>query len=126
MLYERPACVAEILRSTSSLSVRTNIGLETSKPAVPDDQYSCVIAVNILRVGCVMNAVMGRSVHHRLQDSHPLDQLGMNPELVEQADGLQSEDHDGMESHQWHPQPENERKESTRPSLPQGRSQVVA
>jgi hypothetical protein len=36
--------------------------LETSKPPVPNDQYPGMIAVNILRIGRVVDAVMRRCV----------------------------------------------------------------
>src|SRR5262245_24404265 len=50
----------------------------------------------------------------------------MNPELVEQADGLHGHDHDWREADERQPQPEDERHETASPGLAQGRAQVKA
>ena len=71
--------------------------LETSKPSVPDDEYPRMIAVNVLRIGRVVDTVVRWRVEQRFQNPHLSDQLCVNPELVEQADGLHGEDHDGLE-----------------------------
>ena len=109
-----------------SVNARLHFGLETPKPAIPDDEDSRMIAIDVLRVGGVVYAVMRRRVDDQLEYAHMPDHLCMYPKLVEQADGLHRKDHDGLESRQRHPQPENERTESAGPSLPQGRAQVIA
>src|SRR3546814_5869964 len=58
------------------------------------DEDPGIIGVEIARVDPVMDAVMRRRVHHRLEPfRHPPDRLGMDPELIDQVEPAAKEDH---------------------------------
>ena len=58
------------------------LGLEAAKQAIPDDQNSGMIPVDVLRVSRMVNAVVRRGIHHQLENAHAPDGFRMNPELV--------------------------------------------
>src|SRR5579883_917008 len=98
-----------------------------AKQAVPDNQRPSMVAIQVAQIGTVMNAVMGRRIEHRLQRTERTYQFRMNPELIEQADGLHGHDHHWLEANQGQPEPKDERKrEPARPRLPQRGAQVIA
>lgn len=64
-------------------------GFEGAEQPVPDDQDAAVVLVQVLRIGSVVYPVVRRGVHHELDWCPELpDPLGVDEELVEQADGL--------------------------------------
>ena len=69
-----------------------------------------------------MNAMMARGIHYSFKPAwHPVDSLGVDPELVDQVEAAADGDHQGMKSkqHQWHREQEPERKRPG-PGLSQG------
>ena len=46
----------------------------------------------------MVHAVMRGSVHYEFENSHMLYNFGMHPELIEEADALHGEDHDGLKT----------------------------
>ena len=101
------------------------LGFKAAEHAVPDDENAGVIAVNVLRVGGVMDAMVRRRIHHPLKGAESIHQFGVDPELVQQADGLHGEDHDGLKADEGHPEPEDESKKAAGPGLAQRGGEVV-
>ena len=54
-----------------------------------------------------------------------VDQLGVNPELVQETDGAHGHDHSWGEADQRHPQPEDETHEATGPGLAERGGEVI-
>ena len=52
---------------------------------VPDDEEASIILIQAVSVGPVMNPVMTGSVEDELQRAEVGDELGVDPELVEQV-----------------------------------------
>ena len=62
---------------------------ERAEHAVPDDEDPGVVAVEGLLVGAVVHAVVGWRVEDELDRARqPADALGVDPELVDEADRL--------------------------------------
>lgn len=99
--------------------------LKATEETVPNDEHAGMIAVEILVVRSVMDTMMRWRVHHPFQRPHATHQFGMDPELVEQTDGLHGEHHDGRKANQRQPQPEDERHEVAGPGLAQRCAQIV-
>ncbi len=73
-----------------------------------------------------MNAMMRRRVKERFHRPEGADQLRVNPELVKQADGLHGHHHDGWETNQRQPQPENEaERNAAGPRLAESGAEVI-
>src|SRR3546814_16052596 len=92
------------------------------------DEDPGIIGVEIARVDPVMDAVMRRRVHHRLEPfRHPPDRLGMDPELIDQVEPAAKEDHRRRKAEQEQRQAQTESQaEEARPRLPQrGRKNLV-
>src|ERR1700740_347694 len=61
-------------------------GLEGAEKFVPDNQRAGMVAIDVLGIGTVMNAMMRGRVQNSFERTHGPDQFGVNPELVEKAD----------------------------------------
>ena len=86
-----------------------------------------MIAVKILHIGPVMHPVVGGSIEHPFQRSHPPDHLGVDPELVKQADRLHGHHHQGIKAQQGQPDPEEKSSaQKAGPGLAQGGGEIVA
>ena len=112
-------------REAETDRIRSAFGFEGAEELVPDDERAAMVAVDIARIGAVMNAVVRRSVENRFQRTKRANQLRVNPELVKQADGFHGHDHDGSEANDRQPHPEDETHEASRPRLAKGGGQVV-
>src|SRR3546814_3011704 len=75
----------------------------------------------------MVDAVVRRRVHHRLEPSgQPLDRLGMDPELIDQVQPRAEEDHRRRKADQEQGQAEQEgQAEKTRPRLPERGRQII-
>lgn len=63
-----------------------HFGREGTKHPIPDDEDARIIAVEIARVGRVMDAVMTGRIHHRLKPARKtIHHFCMDPELVNQV-----------------------------------------
>src|SRR5262249_39105822 len=60
---------------------RRALGLEGAEEAIPDDEDASVVAIEVLDVRTVMNAMMRRRVEELLEPTHAIDELGVEPEL---------------------------------------------
>ena len=57
--------------------------LERAEEPIPDDKNARVVFVEIIQVGPVMDAVVGRRIKNKLNRGRKLvDVFGMNPELI--------------------------------------------
>lgn len=103
------------------------LGLKSTEHAVPDDEHTGVVLVQVLQIGCMMHTVMGGSIENKLNGAGQFaDSLRMDPELVNKADGLHGHHHRRMEAKEGHPDPEKEGAgEVAGPVLPQGGGQVI-
>jgi hypothetical protein len=61
--------------------------LKCAEQFVPDDERAAVVAVDVLGIGGVMDAVVSGRVEDEFKGTYGTDQFGMNPELVEKTDG---------------------------------------
>src|SRR3546814_16678199 len=69
---------------------------EAAEHPVPDDETAGIIGVEVARVEAMMDAVVRRGVHHRLEPfRQPLDRLGMDPELIRQGEPRRKETFSG-------------------------------
>jgi len=101
-------------------------GLKGAEKSVPDDKRAAVVAVNVAGIGTVVDAMVRGSVEDSFERAHGADQFGVNPELVQQADGFHGHDHDGWETDYGKPKPENEAHKAAGPGLAQRRGEVIA
>src|SRR5882762_8247113 len=87
-----------------------------------------MVPVQVFQVCPVMDPVMGGGIKDIFQwGRQSLDRLGMDPELVDEADGLHHEHNDGMKAQHRHPAPEDKGAcQISCPGLSQGGSQVIA
>lgn len=68
-------------------------GFKCAEQAIPDNQHAAVIAIQIGDVLTVMHPVMRRRVEQPFERGRQaLDRFGVNPKLVQQADGLREQD----------------------------------
>jgi len=86
-----------------------DFGLEGAEQAVPDDQDSAVVAIQVLRVGAVVDTVMGRRIEDEFNWSPEFsDSLRVNEELVDKIDRLLQQDHPGGKSEEAQQHPEGQ------------------
>lgn len=72
---------------------------EGAEHPVPDDEHPGIVAIQVARIGGVVDAVMARRVHDEFEPARKfVDGLGVNPELVDQVDRADKQDHRRMES----------------------------
>lgn len=93
---------------------------ERPEHPVPDDEDARIVAVQIARVGRVVDAVVARRVHHRLKPAREaVNRLGVDPELVDEVHCADERDHRRMKAkkQQRHPEDKADR-EKAGPSLP--------
>ena len=104
-----------------------DLGGEGAEHPVPDNEGTGVVLVEIARIGRVMDAVVRRRVHHRLEPfGKTTDGFGVNPELVDQVDRADEQDHCRMEPDQRQRNPEDKaERDKARPALPQRGRQIV-
>ena len=67
---------------------RLDLILVGAEQAIPDDENAAVILVEILVVDAVMHPVVRRRGEYAVEPAEPADQLGVNPELVEEINLL--------------------------------------
>lgn len=72
--------------------------LEGAEKLVPDDEGAAMVAVDVARIGTVVDAMVRRRVEDRFERAHRTNEFGVNPELIEQADGFHGHDHDGWKA----------------------------
>ena len=62
-----------------------HLRLEGAEHLVPDDEDAGIVAIEIARIGRMVDAVMAGRVHHCFEPAwHAIDRFGVNPELVDQ------------------------------------------
>ena len=62
------------------------LGGKGAEHPIEDDQHAAVIAVEVFRVGGVVDAVVRRRVENPFERAELRDPVGMEPELVEQVE----------------------------------------
>ena len=94
---------------------------KAAEHTVPHNENARIIAVQIARVGCVVDAVVRRRIHHRLEPFwHAINRLGVNPELIDQVYRAAKGNHRRMETGQCQWQAEDKAKcNKAHPCLPQ-------
>ncbi len=119
--------VGQVLDDAITRPVIIALRLERPEHAVPDDEHAGIILVEIARVGRMVDAVMRRRVHHRLKPArHAPDHLGMDPELIDEVQPRDEEDHRGRKSDHEQRQTEDEAQaEEAGPGLPQCGRQII-
>ena len=84
-----------------------------------------VVLVEVLGVRAVVDAMMGRRVEHRLEPPwQPVDELGVDPVLVDEVEAARDHHHPRRHAEQRERRVEEERSER-RPRLAQRRREVV-
>src|SRR5579859_7744563 len=82
--------------------------LKSSEDPVPYDQYTAVIFIQVFQVDAMVNPVVRWGIKNKFHGAgQAVDRFRVDPELVNEADGLHHQDDDGMEAGQRHPAPEN-------------------
>ena len=84
-----------------------NFRRKSPKHTVPYDEYPGVIAVEVSRVGCVVDAVVAGRVHHIFEPAREaFDGFGVDPKLIDQVDPTYKKQHRGMKSDEddWQPE----------------------
>lgn len=105
------------------------VGFRFERPEhlVPNDEDPGIVTIKVSWVRRVMDPVVRRRVHYSLEPArHPVDRLGMDPELVDQIETTADRDHRRMKSeqHKWNGKEEPEG-ESPGPALPECRRKIV-
>ena len=58
-----------------------------------------MVPVQVLRVDRVVHPMMAGRVEHPLEGPQPIDELGMDPELVQQTDRATDSEHQRVNAH---------------------------
>ena len=61
----------------------SGLGLKCAKESIPDDEDATVVSVQVLRIGAMVNSVMGWGHKDELIAAHSVDELGVQPILIE-------------------------------------------
>src|SRR5882757_5444051 len=73
---------------------------EGAEEPVPDDQYPGMVLIQVLQVGAMVYPVMGGGVENKFnRPGQKPDRLCMDPELVDQADGLHRQYDNGVKAY---------------------------
>src|SRR5262249_33149049 len=115
-----------VLRKTETHPVQAAFRLKSSKQAIPHDQAARMVAVDAAGVRSMVHAMMRRCVENHFERTERTHYFGVNPELIEQTDGLHGEHHYRVKTNQWEPHPENPTCERACPTLAKSSGQVVA
>lgn len=118
---------AELVDDAVARAIVVTFGLEGAEQAIPDDEHPGIVAIEVARVGGVVDAVVRGRVHHRLEPArHPPDYLGVNPELVDEVQAGDEEHHRGRKADQEQGQAEEEGEaEEAGPRLSQRGGEVI-
>ena len=82
-----------------------------AKYAVPDDESSGIISVQIARVGCVVDSMMAWRVHDKFYPARKLaNGFSVNPELVNEVNCANKQQHCRMEAQKGQGNAENKTK----------------
>src|SRR3954451_25169393 len=73
---------------------------ERPKDAVPDDQCTSIIFIQILFINAVMHPVMRRCVKDVFKPAEPIDELCVDPKLVDQVQTVHKSKHPRRKSQQ--------------------------
>ena len=89
--------------------------------AVPDDECPGIIAVQLARIGRVMDAVMAGRVHDIFDPAREFaNGLGVDPKLINEIERADEQQHRGMEAQKCQRYPEDKTKrDKARPCLAQ-------
>src|SRR5260370_25096977 len=74
------------------------LALEGPEQPVPDDQRPPMVAVDVLRVPPVVDAMVGGCVEHPFEGAQPADGPGVNPELIEGVERGYGQEQEGEET----------------------------
>ena len=87
----------EIRKRRRGMAVR----LQIESSATPEVENFLVKALALAEIGRMVDAVVRGRVHHRLEPRrHPLDRLGVDPELVDEIEPAADRDHRRVEAQQ--------------------------
>ena len=95
--------------------------------AIPDDQRSSIVGIEIAWIGGVVDAVMRGRVEDEFEPApHPADRLGVDPELINEVEAVDEGDQRRMEAEQHHRHLQHEHAgEQAGPALPERRREIV-
>ena len=115
-----------ILGQTVSDRLRRHFLAERAKKSVPDNEYAGVIAIEIPHVGGVVHPVMRGAVEEPFKPAgHAINGLGVQPELIDQADAHHGHDHHRVKAQQRQRAPEQILQDPLAHALTKGRAVVV-
>ena len=103
---------------------RLDLVLVGAEQAVPDDENAAVILVEILVVDAVMHPMVRGRGEHAIEPAELADEFGVNPELVEEIDEADRDEHDRRHAGDRHRQIEDPAKQHARARLPQRRREI--
>lgn len=118
---------AELMDDAVARAVIGAFGFEGAEQAIPDDEDTGIVAVEITRVDRVVDAVMRRRVHHRFEPARTApDRFGMDPELIDQVRSTAEQHHRRVEPDQQQRHAEREaQREEPGPALPERGRQII-
>ncbi len=88
-----PPDVVRVDRFGEAVARASYLRCERPEHPVPDDEDATVVPIEILGIAPVMDAMVRRGVEHVLErPPHPVDVLGVNPELVDEVQRVREED----------------------------------
>ena len=100
---------AKVLHNAVTAFLAGELGREAAKYFVPDYKNPRVVAVEVARIGRVVDAVVLRRVHHRFEPARAaVDHFGVNPELVDEVEARAEQDHRRRKADQEQRQTEQE------------------
>jgi hypothetical protein len=86
---------------------RLDLVLIGAEQAIPKDENAAVILVEVLIVDAVMDPMVRGRGEHAVEPAELADELGVNPELVEEIDQADCDEHDRRHAGDRHRQVEN-------------------
>ncbi len=95
-----------------------------AEQAIPENEDAAVVLVEILVVDPVMDAMVRGRGEHAIEPAELADKLGMNPELVQEVDQADRDEHDRRNAGDRHRQVKDPAEQDARTRLPQGRREI--
>ena len=110
--------VRQRLAHAENYRLVVSLFLERAEQPVPQNEYATIILVDIALVLRMMYAVVRRRDQDTIQDAQPAYELCVHPELVDQVDGANREQHLKRESDDEQGQIKDPAKQETGTGLP--------
>lgn len=107
--------------------VSRGVGLrnEGTEKAVPNDQNAGIIPVKIVLIHAVVHAVVRRRIENELDHAgKPVDEFGMDPELVDQIESVHEQKHPRGKSEKHYRRVEDPVQDAAEPTLTDGNTEV--